>query len=74
LLGLFVWAIDLDDTEHTALKALLGGKLGTFATQNGYDPNYSEDDDWDSVTGNSCAWSGMFGICFEVVVRNLDHR
>ncbi|KAF5852879.1 hypothetical protein GGP41_008338 [Bipolaris sorokiniana] len=63
LLGLFVWAIDLDDTQHTALKALLGGKLGTFATQNGYDPNYSQDDDWDSVTGNSCTWSDCNKSC-----------
>jgi chitinase len=60
LLGLFIWSIDLDDTDHTALKAVLGGKLGTFATQNGYDPNFKDDDGWDSITGNDCTWSGMF--------------
>ncbi|OAK93414.1 hypothetical protein IQ06DRAFT_236443, partial [Phaeosphaeriaceae sp. SRC1lsM3a] len=57
LLGLFIWAIDLDDKDHSALKALLGGKLGVFADQNGYDPTFSEDDGWESVTGGSCDWS-----------------
>jgi chitinase len=56
LLGLFVWAIDLDDVEHTALKALLGGELGKFAGRNGYDP-LGGGDNWDSVTGNQCGWT-----------------
>jgi chitinase len=55
--GLFVWSIDLDDTSHTALKALLGGKLGLFAEQNGYDPNINDDGDFTSVTGTDCEWS-----------------
>jgi chitinase len=53
---LFVWAIDLDDEKHSALEALLGGKLGKFADQNGYHSN--NDSDWSSVSGNQCGWSG----------------
>jgi chitinase len=56
LLGLFIWAIDQDDTAHSALQATLGGNLGVFADQNGYDPTNGAGD-WDSVTGNSCVWS-----------------
>ncbi|OAL43395.1 hypothetical protein IQ07DRAFT_593170 [Pyrenochaeta sp. DS3sAY3a] len=55
--GLFVWAIDLDDKKHTALKALLGGELGIFAKQNGYDPNANDDSDFESITGTDCTWS-----------------
>jgi chitinase len=57
LLGLFVWSIDLDDTEHTALKALLGGKLDIFASQNGYDPSALDEGDYQSATGTECDWS-----------------
>ncbi|RYN58904.1 hypothetical protein AA0114_g1804 [Alternaria tenuissima] len=57
LLGLFVWSIDLDDTDHTALKALLGGKLDVFAEQNGYDSSAIDEGDFGSATGTECAWS-----------------
>ncbi|ORY04392.1 hypothetical protein BCR34DRAFT_572769 [Clohesyomyces aquaticus] len=57
LLGLFIWAIDLDDREHSALQALLGGKLGTFSQQNGYDPTFGENGTWEGATGNSCGWT-----------------
>jgi hypothetical protein len=60
LLGLFIWAIDLDNKDHDALKAVLGGELGVFAKQNGYDPTFTEDDSWESVTGSSCDWSGKY--------------
>jgi chitinase len=53
----FIHFADLDDTQHTALKALLGGKLGIFAEQNGYDPNANDDGDFESSTGSDCAWS-----------------
>lgn len=48
---------DLDDKKHTALKALLGGELGIFAKQNGYDPNANDDSDFESITGTDCTWS-----------------
>jgi hypothetical protein len=73
LLGLFIWSIDLDDKQHTALKAVLGGKLHTFASQNGYDPNFKDDDGWDSITGNDCTWSGMFTPNRTAAVQRLDH-
>ena len=50
-------AIDLDDKKHTALQALLGGKLGRFAKQNGYDPTRNNGTGWDSITGNQCSWT-----------------
>jgi len=70
-LGLFVWAIDLDDKEHNALKALLGGKLGIFADKNGYDPTFREDDDWDSATGNACGWSSKLTHCGTYAIRSV---
>ncbi|KAJ6287495.1 hypothetical protein J3E71DRAFT_358329 [Bipolaris maydis] len=57
LLGLFVWSIDLDDTDHTALKALLGGKLDIFADQNGYNPSAIDQGNFASATGTECKWS-----------------
>ncbi|KAF2733512.1 hypothetical protein EJ04DRAFT_468282 [Polyplosphaeria fusca] len=55
--GLFVWAIDYDDKKHSALAALLGGKLGKFAKQNGVDPNWNRTEGWEGVTGNQCSWT-----------------
>jgi chitinase len=46
---------DLDDKEHTALKALLGGRLGRFADQNGY--RSDDGGDFQSATGTDCSWS-----------------
>jgi hypothetical protein len=76
LLGLFIWAIDLDDREHNALKALLGGKLGTFAQQNGYDPTFSDDDSWEGITGNACSWSSKISLKVEdaTQISNRDSR
>lgn len=55
LLGLMIWAIDLDTKQHDALRALLGGKLGIFRGQNGVRDTIT--DDWDSVSGTACVWS-----------------
>jgi len=51
LLGLFIWAIDQDDNDHSALNALLGG-LGSFRAQNGVGSYGS----WKS-SGGSCYFS-----------------
>ncbi|KAH9211348.1 glycosyl hydrolases family 18-domain-containing protein, partial [Leptodontidium sp. 2 PMI_412] len=56
LLGLFVWAVDLDTLEHDALKALLGGELGIFTEQNGIRPG-SLFDDWVPAASTRCEWS-----------------
>lgn len=55
LLGLFIWAIDLDTRNHDALAAVLGGKLGTFKGQNGV--TSTSESGWTAATGNDCTWS-----------------
>ncbi|ORY01574.1 hypothetical protein BCR34DRAFT_592200 [Clohesyomyces aquaticus] len=55
LLELFIWAIDLGDTKHSALQALLGGKLATFNRRNGYDPA-NNGSFRNTTTGNQCSW------------------
>lgn len=44
-------------TKHTALQALLGGKLEIFAKQNGYDPKANDDGDFESAIGTDCVWA-----------------
>ncbi|KAK6341164.1 hypothetical protein TWF696_008250 [Orbilia brochopaga] len=59
LLGLFIWAVDLDDASHNALDAVLYPKgLGKFKSQNGVGNNGQSD--WTLVTGNGCEWSEPF--------------
>jgi hypothetical protein len=55
--GLFIWAIDLDTTDHRALQAVLGGKLGAFSGQNGVGSGAG---DFKPLTGNQCVWSGTW--------------
>ncbi|KAH0491929.1 hypothetical protein TgHK011_003330 [Trichoderma gracile] len=45
LLGLFIWALDLDDDSYDALAAVLDAKrgLGAFKAQNGIGPSGSTD-------------------------------
>ncbi|KAI2463541.1 family 18 glycosyl hydrolase [Annulohypoxylon bovei var. microspora] len=53
LLGLFIWALDLDNSNYEALAAVLDsrGGLGTFGAQNGVGPSSSTD------------WQPMDGAC-----------
>ncbi|KAI1211222.1 family 18 glycosyl hydrolase [Annulohypoxylon truncatum] len=53
LLGLFIWALDLDNDNYDALAAVLDsrGGLGTFSAQNGVGPSSSTD------------WQPMDGAC-----------
>ncbi|KAI1381148.1 family 18 glycosyl hydrolase [Hypoxylon crocopeplum] len=55
LLGLFIWAIDQDDAQHSALDGLLGG-LGKFADHNGV--GIGDYTNWTNVA-SSCS----FGDC-----------
>ncbi|KAK7968736.1 glycoside hydrolase family 18 protein [Apiospora saccharicola] len=52
LLGLFIWALDLDNDNYDALAAVLDsrGGLGTFGEQNGVGP--SNDTTWQPEDGN----------------------
>lgn len=51
LLGLFIWALDLDNDQYDALGAVLAtrGGLGTFAAQNGVGP--SDSTNWQPADG-----------------------
>lgn len=58
LLGLMIWAIDLDDRQHSALDAVLWPDgLGKFKAQNGVGSRPTQE--WNSGTDNQCEWSGM---------------
>ncbi|KAK7923665.1 hypothetical protein PG985_007736 [Apiospora marii] len=52
LLGLFIWALDLDNDNYDALAAVLDsrGGLGTFGKQNGVGP--ANDTTWQPEDGN----------------------
>ncbi len=52
LLGLFIWAIDQDDDDHSALNAVLHdrGGLGSFTAHNGVGSGRNTTD-WVPVTG-----------------------
>ncbi len=60
LLGLFIWALDLDNDNYDALDALLDtkGGLGAFREQNGVGP--ADSTDWQPVDG-SCYLSECGG-------------
>jgi len=51
LLGLFIWALDLDNNNYDALAAVLDGRggLGAFRAQNGVGPSSSTD--WQPADG-----------------------
>lgn len=66
LLGLFIWSVDLDTKSHDALQALLGGQLDIFAKQNGV---HDITDDWQSVSGTKCVWSGAYGIECNILIE-----